>query len=116
MCGNRVSSPAVGGHHQVMDTFTLIVFGGLAVVVLSLVGLGAFSGRRVRDLTHADDHKAIAARLAIEKRDIPEMVAAQNEYRRRRGRAELTEDEVRAEVGARELERLDRADAEVRRR
>jgi hypothetical protein len=99
-----------------MDMFTLIVFGGLAVVLLSLLALGRFSGRRVRDITHHDDHKTIAARLAIEKRDIPEMVDAQNEYRRRSGRPEVSEGEVRQQVGARELGRLDQADAEVRAR
>ena len=99
-----------------MDTFTLIVFGGLALVVISLLGLGAFSRRGVRDITHQRDHEAIAARLAIEERDIPEMVDAQNEYRRRDGRAEVTEEEVRRQVGARELDRLDEADAEARAR
>jgi hypothetical protein len=70
-----------------MDTFTLIVFGGLAVVLLTLLFLGRFSGRRTRDITHQGDQAAVAARLAVEERDIPEMVDAQNEYRRRTGRA-----------------------------
>jgi hypothetical protein len=99
-----------------MDTFTLIVFGGLAVVLLTLLLLGRFSGRRTRDITHQGDHAAVAARLAVEERDIPEMVDAQNQYRRRTGRAERTEQDVRSEVGARELDRLDRADAEARTR
>jgi hypothetical protein len=99
-----------------MDTFTLIVFGGLAFVLLTLLVLGRFSGRRTRDITNHGDHAAVAARLAIEERDIPEMVDAQNDYRRRTGRAERTEQELRTEVGARELERLDKADAEARSR
>lgn len=99
-----------------MDAFSLIVFGGLALVVLTLLGLGAFSRRRVRDITHHGDHEALAARARIEERDIPEMVEAQNEYRRREGRPELTEQELRRQVGARELERLDRADAEAKAR
>jgi hypothetical protein len=97
-----------------MDTFTLIVFGGLAAFLLTLLWLGFFSGgRSLRDITDKGDDKAIAARLAVEERDIPEMVGAQNEYRRRDGRAELTEQEVRGRVGARELERLDKADAQA---
>ena len=99
-----------------MDTFTLIVFGGLAAVLVTLLVLGRFSGRRTRDITNHGDQEAVAARLAIEERDIPEMVDAQNDYRRRTGRPERTEQEVRSEVGVREIERLDEADAEVRSR
>jgi hypothetical protein len=94
-----------------MDTFSLIVFGSLAVVTITLLWLGFFSRRSVRDISHQGDQEAIAARLAIEERDIPEMVDAQNEYRRRGGRPEVTEQEVRERVGARELERLDEANA-----
>jgi hypothetical protein len=99
-----------------MDSFALIVFGGLGVVVLALLALGAFSRRRVRDITHDAENEALAARARIEERDVPEMVGAQNAYRRRHGRPEVTEQEVRARVGARELERLDRADAAAKER
>jgi hypothetical protein len=99
-----------------MDLFGLIVFGGIAVLLLVLLALGAFSRRRVRDITHHGDHEALAARLRIEERDIPEMVDAQNEYRRRQGRPETTEGEVRQRVGREELDRLDRADAEAKAR
>jgi hypothetical protein len=97
-----------------MDLFALLVFGGIAVLLLVLLALGSFSRRRVRDITHHGDHEALAARLRIEQRDIPEMVDAQNEYRRRHGRPEMTEEEIRRRVGREELGRLDRADAEVR--
>jgi hypothetical protein len=99
-----------------MDLFALIVFGGIAVLLLALVALGSLSRRRVRDITHHGDHEALAARLRIEQRDIPEMVDAQNEYRRRHGRPETTEDEVRRRVGREELDRLDRADEEAKAR
>jgi hypothetical protein len=78
-----------------------------------LFTLGATSRRRVRDITHHGDHEALAARARIEERDIPEMVDAQNEYRRRHGRPETTEAEVRRRVGREELDRLDRAEAEA---
>jgi hypothetical protein len=99
-----------------MDSFALIVFGGLAALLVTLLALGALSRRRVRDITHKGDDEAWAARLRIEQRDIPEMVEAQNEYRRRDRRPELTEREVRERVGREELGRLDRADAEARAR
>jgi hypothetical protein len=99
-----------------MDAFALIVFGGLALVLVTLLGLGALSRRRVRDITHKGDQEAWAARIRIEQRDIPEMVDAQNRYRRRHGRPEVTEQEVREQVGTQERERLDRADAEARSR
>jgi hypothetical protein len=99
-----------------MDAFALIVFGGLAAVLAVLLALGALSRRRVRDITHKGEHEALAARMRIEQRDIPEMVDAQNEYRRRNDRPEVTERELRERVGAQELRRLDQADAEAKAR
>jgi hypothetical protein len=96
-----------------MDTFALIVFGGLGVVLVVLLALGASSRRRVRDITHQDDYEAWSAQIKIEERDIPEMVEAQNEYRRRQNRPELTEREVRRRVGREERRRLDQAQAEA---
>ena len=99
-----------------MDTFAIIVFGGLALVLVCLVGLGGLSRRRVRDITDRRDDETLGARALIEERDVPEMVDAQNRYRRLDGRPERSEREVRQRVGARELQRLDRADAEAKER
>jgi hypothetical protein len=93
-----------------------IVFGSLGAFLLTLLALGALSRRRVRDITHKGEQEAWAARIRIEERDVPEMVEAQNRYRRRHDRPELSERELREQIGRQELERLDRADAEVRAR
>jgi hypothetical protein len=42
------------------------------------------------------------------------MVDSQNDIRRRQGRPEVSEHDVRSRVGAEQADRLDRADAEVR--
>ena len=53
--------------------------------------------------------------IELEMDDVDQMIEAQNERRRRSGRPELTEDEVRAEVAAEEREQERRA-AEFRER
>jgi hypothetical protein len=52
--------------------------------------------------------------VELEVQDIDQMLEAQNERRRRSGRAELTEDDVQAEVDAHRRE-MDRRAAELRR-
>jgi hypothetical protein len=47
--------------------------------------------------------------VQLEMDDVDQMIEAQNERRRRSGRPELTEDEVRAEVAAEEREQERRA-------
>jgi hypothetical protein len=97
-----------------MDTFTVIVFSGILFTFLVFVGIGAFSRVRTRDITEKDEWKRWDALARIEEREVPEMVDGQNEIRRRQGRRERSEHEVRSRVGAEQAERLDRADAEVR--
>jgi hypothetical protein len=96
-----------------MDLFSLLVFGTLAAVVIVLLALGRFSRRRTRDITNDAADEALAARVAIENRDIGEMVEGQNLYRRRRGRPAVTESQIRRRVGSEQRRRLDHADAEA---
>jgi hypothetical protein len=97
-----------------MDLFSLIVFGSLAAVLLSLLLLGRFSARRSTDITNKDLDETMGVRAAIEDRDIGDMVDGQNLYRRRRGRPTVTESQIRRRVGSEQIGRLDRADAEAR--
>jgi hypothetical protein len=97
-----------------MDLFGVIVFGSLLAVVLVLLAIGRFSARSARDITNEDVNETMGARVAIEDKDIGEMVEGQNFYRRRRGQPAVTEAQVRRRVGSEQLGRLDRADAEAK--
>jgi hypothetical protein len=80
------------------------------------LGIGAWSRVPTRDITHQDDHRRWDALARIEEREVPEMIDGQNDIRRRQGRRETTEHEVRSRVGAEQAEALDQADAEARAR
>ena len=100
-----------------MDTFTAIVVGGIAIVFLTFVVLGRLAdGRKVAEITDKRRNRAIAAQAEIEDRDLPQMVEAANDLRRRQGRPETSLDEVRSRVGEEQRALLDEADREVRRR
>ena len=49
--------------------------------------------------------------IQLELEDVDQMIEAQNERRRRKGRAEITEDEVRAQVDSEERDMKRRAEA-----
>ena len=97
-----------------MDLFGVIVFGSLLVVVVGLLAIGRFSARSARDITNEDVNERMGGLVAIEDKDIGEMVEGQNFYRRRRGQPAVTEAQVRRRVGSEELGRLNRADAEAK--
>jgi hypothetical protein len=99
-----------------MDAFSIIVFGGLLVIFLAFLALGRWNPRRTRDITDKHQQQALGEMARIEERDIPEMIDAQNAYRRRHGKPETSGAEVRARVGAEELDKLDRANSEPRQR
>jgi hypothetical protein len=90
--------------------FEVIVAAGLAVMVLGFLAIGKWypgSGADVLDWKPTRSYED-EARLELE--DIDQMLEAQNERRRRTGRAELTEDDVRAEVDAEERAQSERAE------
>jgi hypothetical protein len=92
-----------------VDGFTLVV------LVMGLIVLGLFlaiglyhpkSGAEVLDWKPTRSHEE-EARLELE--DVDQMIEAQNERRRRTGREEITEDEVRFEVDREERRQKERA-------
>ena len=89
-----------------MDAFPLIVVGGIAIVVLVLVLVGRFYPGTGADLLDWRPTRSYEVELELEEQDVEQMIAAQNEYRRKRGERELTEDEVREEVAKDEIKRL----------
>ena len=85
----------------------MVVWTGVIVVgVLVLLGLAKFNRQRAMDIAEKGDREALGEQVAIENRDIGQMVEGNNEYRRRRGEEELTEEGVHASIGDQELGRL----------
>jgi len=92
-----------------MATFTLIVFGCLALILVGLLALGAWNPRSIAELTGRADERRLADQAMIEERDIGEMVDAQNDSRRVRGKAEISEAEIRARANAEQKRSIARA-------
>ncbi len=92
-----------------MDGFSLVVlaFGLIAVAVFLAIGrYHPKSGSEVLDWkpTRSPEEEA---RLELE--DVDQMIEAQNERRRRAGRREISEDEVRAGIEREQGEQRERA-------
>jgi hypothetical protein len=92
-----------------METFTLIAFGSLLLVLIGVVALGAWNPRSISELTGRSDERRLAGQAMIEEHDVDEMVDAHNESRRRRGKAEVTEAEIRARANAEQRRSIARA-------
>jgi hypothetical protein len=98
-----------------VDTFALIVVVGLVVVVGGFFLVGwLYRFRPVAEFLDKRANERWAEQLKIEQSDIPQMVAASNEYRRRRGLPEVTEEEFRAKVGDEQRELLLQAGKQIR--
>ena len=84
-----------------MDPFVVVILGGVAVIVIFVLLLGRFypgSGADVLDWK--PNHAALETQIENELDDIDQMLEAANERRRRRGKPELTERQLRADVAA----------------
>jgi len=81
-----------------VDVFTLIVAGGLGLLIVTFLLIGFFypgSGAEVLDWKPTRSPELEAEN---ELDDVSQMIAAQNEMRRRRGAPERTEDDIKASV------------------
>jgi hypothetical protein len=82
-----------------VDPFTLVVFGGLAAVVLVLWLLGRYyPGSGLEQLGLRSARELAEQREALEAEDLDQMLSAHNARKRARGEAEVTAEEVEAEV------------------
>jgi hypothetical protein len=81
-----------------MDAFPLIVLGAIGIAVAVLVLIARFYPGSGADLLDWQHTRSYETQVELELQDVEQMLEAQNEYRRRRGEPELTEDEVRASV------------------
>jgi hypothetical protein len=88
--------------------FVLGTLAMLALIVGILVVIGHFYPGTNADLVDWKPTRPPAVEAQNEIDDVQQMLEAQNEMRRRRGARERSEQELRDEVAAEELERLRR--------
>ena len=81
-----------------MNAFTVIFGGLLAFFVITILLLGLFSKRSALDILDWKPTRAPEVEAQNEIDDAEQMLAAQNEYRRRRGAPERTMEDVEADM------------------
>jgi hypothetical protein len=82
----------------VVDAFTVVFGGLLAFFVVTVLLLGVFSKRSPLDILDWKPTRSPEAEAQNELDDVAQMIAAQNEMRRRRGAPEITEEEIQERV------------------
>ena len=80
------------------DAFTVVFGGTLAFFVILVLLLGMFSKRSARDILDWKPTRSPEAEAQNELDDVEQMIAAQNELKRRRGAPEISEEEIEARV------------------
>jgi len=80
------------------NAFTVVFGGLLAFFVITVLLLGLFSKRSARDYLDWKPTRSPEVELQNEIDDVAQMIAAQNELKRRRGAPEITEEEIEARV------------------
>jgi hypothetical protein len=80
-----------------MDVFTVVTGGLIAFFVLGSLLLGVFSKRSALDILDWKPTRSPEVEAANEIDDVEQMIAAQNDIRRRLGKPERTLDEIQSE-------------------
>jgi hypothetical protein len=80
-----------------VDVFTVVCGGLLAFFVLTVLFLGFFSKRSALEILDWKPTRSPQVEAENEIDDVEQMLAAQNELRRRLGKPERTLDEIQAE-------------------
>ena len=80
-----------------MDVFTLVSGGIVAFFVVGSILLGVFSKRSALEILDWKPTRSPAVEAENEIDDVAQMMEAQNELRRRRGKPERTIEDVEAE-------------------
>jgi len=81
-----------------VDAFTVVFGGFLAFFIITILLLGMFSQRSPREFLDWKPTRSADVEAQNEIDDVDQMIEAQNAMRRRRGAAELTEQEIEARV------------------
>jgi hypothetical protein len=84
----------------VVDAFTVVFGGLLAFFVVAVLLLGVYSQRSPREFLDWKPTRSPEVEAQNELDDVAQMIAAQNEMKRRRGAAEITEEEIEERVRA----------------
>jgi hypothetical protein len=88
-----------------VDAFTVVFGGTLAFFVVAVLLLGLFSRRSPRDYLDWKPTRSPEAEAQNELDDVAQMIAAQNELKRRRGAPEISEEEIERRVREDEAEK-----------
>jgi hypothetical protein len=80
-----------------VDVFTVVCGGLVAFFVLTVLALGVFSKRSALEILDWKPTRSPRVEAENEIDDVEQMLAAQNELRRRLGKPERTLDEIQAE-------------------
>ena len=80
-----------------MDVFTLVSGGIVAFFIVGTILLGVFSKRSALDILEWKPTRSPQLEAENEIDDVAQMIEAQNELRRRRGKPERTLEDVEAE-------------------
>lgn len=84
-----------------MDAFAIVLLGAIAALVLWVWLLGKyFPGTGVEQLGLRSARQITEDREALEAEDLSQMLAAHNERRKRRGKPEVTVDELELQVAS----------------
>jgi hypothetical protein len=83
-----------------VDPFVVIMFGGVAGLVIALLLLGWLAPGSGAQQLDWRPTRSVAVEVQNEVDDLEQMLEAANARRRRRGEAELTEDTLRDRVAA----------------
>ena len=81
-----------------MDGFAWLTVGGLIFVFLLFLAIGKWYPGSGAEQVDWKPTRSIETEIELEQDDVQQMIEAQNERRRRTGRPERTEEDVRAEV------------------
>ena len=74
-----------------MDSFPILVVGGLLVIVGLLVLLARLYPGKGAELLDWGSTRSYEHEIELEMQDVEQMIEAQNAYRRKRGEPEITE-------------------------
>jgi hypothetical protein len=99
----------VDGYAARIDTFTLIVIGGLVLMVLAVLALGQWYPGSGAEQLDWKPTRSPEVEVQNEIDDVAQMLEAQNERRRRRGAPERTEEEIAEEVSREQRAMRERA-------
>jgi len=96
--GSGAGAVLPGPRLRPLDPFSLIVAGGLGALVLALLLIGWLHPGSGADVLDWKPTRSPELEAANEEDDVAQMIAAQNEMRRRRGAPERTEADVKASL------------------